>query len=186
MKKARKSQGFTIVEAIVAFSIIMVVAVIATPSVVRGLRTYRVGGAATSVANMIQRARYEAIKRNLTTSCRWTPRDNTIAIYVDLNGNLALDATEPRIELPPDVQFPAQGNAPSPGSMGYQNTTVPGNSIAFDPRGTVNFLGAAPTVYVVYVSLPSDASAGYRAISLTPTGKTKLWKATTGSNWYDR
>lgn len=185
MNKARKSQGFTVIEAVVTFGIILVVAAIATPSVVRGLRAYRVGAAGTDVANMIQRARYEAIKRNRTTSCRWVAAGNRTAIYVDVDGNLALDATEPRILLPADVQFPAQGNAPSSASMGLGSTTIPGNSISFDPRGTVNFLGAASTVYVVYVSMPSDDSAGYRAITLTPTGKTKVWKASSGSNWYD-
>ena len=66
----RTSRGFSLIELLVASAIILVVAAIATPSIVRSIRAYRVGSVGIEVSNILQRTRYEAIRRNIRTTCR--------------------------------------------------------------------------------------------------------------------
>lgn len=185
MKKARKSQGFSITELIVAFGVILVVAAIAAPQVTRAIRIYRLNGAASDVANMIQRARYEAIRRNVITRARAVQiAGGQWQVWVDNDNDAAVDTNEPFIFLPPDMSFLALADVPAVNSMGYQNVQLPvNNAIAFDSRGTVDFgIGGAPAVIAVFLGVPNDSSYGYRAIALTPSGKTKVWRASSGSS----
>jgi len=182
MKTARKSQGFTLIEAVVTFGIILVVAAIAAPQVTRAVRTYRLSGAATDVANMIQRTRFEAIRRNVITRTRALQDANgRWQVYIDLNNDRNPNAaTEPYIFLPADMTFLGFADVPPVNTMGYpQNVQLPANNaISFDPRGTVDFgVGGAPAVLVVFLGAPNDPSYGFRAIALTPAGKTRIWRA---------
>ena len=190
MKKVRKSRGFSITELIVAFGVLLVVAAIAAPKVTRAVRTYRLSGAATDVANMIQRARYEAIRRNVITRARAVQGaggGGQWQVWVDNDNDAAVDTNEPFIFLPPDMSFMALADVPAVNSMGYQNVQLPvNNAIAFDSRGTVDFgIGGAPAVIVVFLGVPNDPSYGYRAIALTPSGKTKVWRASSGSSRWE-
>jgi Tfp pilus assembly protein FimT len=187
MKRSGKSKGFTITEVIVTFGVILVVAAIAAPQVTRAIRTYRLNGAATDVANMIQRARYEAIRRNVITRARaMQDPSGQWQVWVDNDNDGAIDTDEPFIFLPADMSFMAAGNVPPVGSMGYTNVQQPANNaIAFDSRGTVDFgVGGAPAVLVVFLGIPTDTSYGYRAIALTPSGKTRVWRASSGQSSY--
>jgi prepilin-type N-terminal cleavage/methylation domain-containing protein len=186
MKRARESQGFTMVELLVTMGIILVVAAIAAPQVTRAVRTYRLSGAASSVANMIQRTRYDAIRRNIITTSRAAQvgGGGQWQVWVDYNNNGAVDADEPYIFLPSDMGFVAQDQVPAVASMNYNIVRVPANGISFNSRGTVDYgVGGAPAVLVVFVAVPNDPSYGYRAIALTPAGKTKIWQASAGGRW---
>lgn len=187
MKRSRNARGFTITEAIVAFGIILVVAAIAAPQVTRAVRTYRLNGAATDLANMIQRGRYEAIRRNIITRVRATQLGGgQWQIWVDSDDDRAVDPNEPYIFLPPDMSFMSPGEVPAVDSMGYPNVQLPvNNAIGFDPRGTVDFgPGGAPAVIVVFLGVPNDPGYGYRAVALTPSGKTRVWRANSqDSGW---
>jgi len=185
MRAAKNSRGFSMVELVVAIAIMLVIMAIAIPNFLRAMNTYRLGSTAIDVANMLQRARYEAIKRNANISCRAIPPGNPTTVYIDLNANLAMDPDEPRVLLPTDIQFVGAPPAPGPASMGpgYAGAQPPAGSITFDARGAVVPGAGGPTVYVVYMGYPQDASYGYRAITVTPSGKTKVWRAQAGGAW---
>ena len=183
MKRARDSRGFSLVEVLIAFSIILVIAAIATPNIVRSLRAYRVGAVSTDVANIIQRTRFEAIRRNIITTARAQVAGNQVQVWIDYNRNQQVDANEPFILLPADMAFLDQGQVPSPKSMGYANTRLIQGQISFDGKGTVDFNGAAPAVLLCYVGNPNDPSSGYRAVAVLPAGKTRIWRAS-GANGY--
>jgi type II secretory pathway pseudopilin PulG len=184
----RKAKGFSIIEVIVAFGVILVVAAIATPTVVRSLRSYRVGSTGTDVSNMIQRTRYEAIKQNRVVTLRTRRQGNRTQVWIDITNPNVVDSTEPFILLPADVTLLPNGVAPGTASMGLGNTRVMDASnfqVSFDSRGGVDFAGAAPAVLVVCVGMPNDPSYGYRAVSVTPLGKMKIWRAASQqSTWY--
>ena len=181
MKRAQRTRGFTITETIVAFGIILVVAAIAAPQVTRAVRTYRLNGATTDVANMIQRARYEAIRRNVITRTRAIQTGGgQWQIWVDNNNDGRVDAAEPFIFLPADMAFLGVGQVPGVESMGYPGRVQPpaNNAIAFDSRGTVDFgVGGRPAVIVVFMGVPNDPGYGFRAVAVTPAGKTRVWRA---------
>jgi len=187
MRAAKNSRGFSMVELVVAVAIMLVIMAIAVPNFLRAMNTYRLGSTAIDVANMLQRARYEAIRQNATLgiSCRAIPQGNTVAVYIDLNNDNNLDPNEPRVLLPTDIQFVGAPPAPGPASMGpaYAAAQPPAGSITFDARGAVIPGAGGAVVYVVYMAYPQDASYGYRAITVTPSGKTKVWRAQAGGAW---
>ncbi len=177
------------VETLIVAAIVLVLTAVAIPILHRGLQAYKLSAAATNVANIIQRTRYEAIRQNTTISCRYQPLGSTGVIWIDLNNNLTLDATEPQVLLPPEAQTLPAGIAPGLSSMGaaYLNAVVPSGSITFDSRGTVNFggVGGVPVVYVVYLGSAALANTnGYKAITVAPTGKIKVWTASAYGSWY--
>jgi type II secretory pathway pseudopilin PulG len=184
----RKSRGFSVTEVIVAFGVIMVVAAVALPTVVRSLRSYRVGATGTDVSNIIQRTRYEAIRQNRVVALRTRQLDNRTQVWVDSANPGVVDANEPFILLPLDVAILPIGVAPSAASMNLGATTVMDASnfqIAFDSRGAVNFAGGPATTLVVTVGMPNDPSYGYRAVSVTPLGKMRIWRAESqSSRWH--
>ncbi len=184
----RKSKGFSITEVIVAFGVILVVAAIAAPTVVRSLRSYRVGSTGTDVSNLIQRTRYEAIRQNRVVTLRTRQQGNLTQLWIDVANPGNVDTTEPFILLPQDVALLPNGVAPSTASMNLGATTVMDASnftISFDSRGAVDFAGAPATTLVVTVGMPNDPSYGYRAVSVTPLGKMKLWRAESqSSRWH--
>ncbi len=186
MKKLRRRQaaGFSLVEMVVVVLIVLTVSAISIPSVLRSMRTYRLSSTAREVANILQRTRYEAIRRNTIVNCRTQPRGNTTAVWIDLNDNIAIDPTEPMILLPQEIQLLGAGMAPGPASMGFTNAQPPTGAIAFDSRGTVNYGTGAPVVYVVYLGYPQGPDYGYRAVTLTPMGQTKVWSASAGGTWH--
>jgi Tfp pilus assembly protein FimT len=175
------------VETLIVAGIVLVLTAVAVPIIHRGLQAYKLSSAATDIANIIQRTRYEAIRQNKITgiSCRYQPQGSTGVIWIDLNNDTKLDATEPRVLLPPEAQVLPAGVAPGLSSMGtsYSNAVALSGtfSITFDSRGTLN----PPAVYVIYLgSQQTVSTSGYKAITLTPTGRTKVWSASAYGSWY--
>ena len=173
----RTSRGFSLIELLVASAIILVVAAIATPSIVRSIRAYRVGSVGIEVSNILQRTRYEAIRRNIRTTCRGQVTGGQWQVWIDYNNDQRVDANEPFILVPADMAFLGADQVPDVGSMGYPATRQIVGAISFDARGTVDFGPAAPAVMLAFVGVPTDPSAGYRAIAVTPAGKTRMWRA---------
>ncbi len=181
-----RARGFSLIETMVVATMAVVMTAIAVPIVHQGLRTYRLSASCTNVANLIERTRYEAIKKNTTVSLRTTTQAGSSVVYIDLNNNSTWDATEPVVVLPQDTPLLANGVAPGPSSMGagYANAQVP-TAITFDSRGTVSFGGGAATVYVLYMGRTSNAATdGYKAVTITPIGRTKIWSTRGSSYWY--
>lgn len=197
MEKLRRQQatGFSLVEMMMVVVIVLTVSAISIPAVLRSMRTYRLSSTAREVAKILQRTRYEAIRRNTTIPWRTQPQNNTSILWIDSNNNNVIDPTEPIVLLPPDVQFVSTGVVPGPASMGSPGALPPWPgaagfpppptaAVSFDARGTVNFGAGAPPVYVIYLGYPQQPTYGYRAVTLTPMGQTKVWSAATGGTWH--
>ena len=178
MGQKHKSRGFSLVELLVVTAVVLVIAAIAAPMVTRNLRAYRVGAAATDVANFIQRTRYEAIRRNITTTSRAQVTNGRWQVWIDYNQNQRVDANEPFILMPNDMVFLNQSQVPSAQSMGYTSTSLIQGRVSFDSRGTVDYgPGVAPSVLLCYIGNPTDPNSGYRAVAVTPAGKTQIWRS---------
>jgi prepilin-type N-terminal cleavage/methylation domain-containing protein len=185
----RSRRGFSILELLVVVSIIMVVSAIAFPTVTRTIRVYRLNGMAANVSSMLQLARFEAVRLNRTNpplSMRSLVVGNQTVLWVDRNGNGAIDATEPQTSFPREIQFLPAGTGLSVASMGYANTSISPAAVAFDGHGTVNFGVAAPVVYVFVFGYPNQPNEGYTAVSLLPSGKTQQWRASAIGPWQRR
>ncbi len=192
----RNPQGFSVTELLVVVTIILVTTAAATPTLVRTVQRYRAEASARNIANIIMRARLEAIKRNQRLSTIFVPPSGGKgARYgIDLNGNGVLDATEPQImaasgvtfwqdntpAIPPTTGLPADytslaaPTAPSGGPTSY--------SVSFSPQGTVVVNNAgnwqlASKAMAIAVSNGASISAGHSSwlITITPAAHIRMF-----------
>jgi Tfp pilus assembly protein FimT len=163
----------------------LILASVAMPMMIGAIQSYRLNSAAQQVANLVELTRYTAIRRNSLMSLKMTTKNGSTIFYIDLNGNGALDANEAMVFLPTDMQFAnGQPLTPAAASTGLTPTQDFTSQITFDYRGTVNFSGGGPTAaYFLALGYVSQAQYGCRAITITPMGQSKLWKAPASGNW---
>ncbi len=181
-----KRLGFTLVEMVVTLAVGLILVSMALPVMIGAIQGYRLNSAAQQTANLIELTRYTAIRRNSVVSMlKAPPQNGNTVLFIDLNGNGALDANEPMVLLPNDMQIAnGQSLTPRPASTGLNNTQDFVDTITFDYRGTVNFPVGGPTgAYFLALGYTNQTQYGCRAITVVPMGQTKLWKALAGGSW---
>ena len=99
-----RQSGFSLIELLVVIGIIMVVAAMATPSIVNGINGIRLRSAASEVSGIMQQARQLAVRNNRYFTVKPTVVTGARGAYVDLNYNNAFDGGAPAPE--PMIQFP--------------------------------------------------------------------------------
>jgi prepilin-type N-terminal cleavage/methylation domain-containing protein len=185
----RLRRGFSLLELLIVVSIILVISAVAFPSITRSVRTYRLGSMAASVSGTLQLARFDSVRLNKTNpplSWRMLIVGNQTRVWSDRNGNGVADATEPQESFSREIQFMPAGTGLSIATMGYGNTQQTPAAVAFDARGSVNFGAGAPVVYVFVFGYPNSPNDGYTAVSVLPSGKTQIWRASANGPWQKR
>jgi len=170
-----------LLETVVAVAVGLILAAIAIPTLISGLQGYRLNSAAQETTNLLQLARYTAIRRNASVSLRSTTQGPNTVLYVDLNNNSTLAVADPQVFLASDLQIAnGQPQIPSSATTGLPNpqdfTTV--QQVSFDYRGTVNTTGAI----FLAIAHKDQARYGARAVTVTQMGQSKMWTAV-GSSW---
>lgn len=190
MRMGKAQSGFSMVELMAVIVIMMIVMVIAIPNFIETFRANRLNSAVGDLKNIVQRARFEAVRLNRSVACRVQP-GQPITIYVDLNNDAVQQATEPAVVLGGEFQFAIAGT-PGPGSMGVGATATPPLRLTFDGRGTPDYsntlpgMGFAPASPTLLTTLgnPNRPQDGYRALTVSPQGKLTVWRAQgSGSTW---
>jgi len=170
-------------ELVIAVSVMLVLSAITLPSAVQSLSNYRLNAATTSLQNIIETARFNAVRLNTKISLRQTVLSGQTAFYVDLTGGGYVN-TDPIYLLPKNVQV-APAGAPAASTTGLANTAALGaGCITFTSRGVVDYTTCGGGVQSVwFISLGSvGTNASYRAITVTPMGQAKTWGGT-GAAW---
>jgi type II secretory pathway pseudopilin PulG len=187
------------VELLVVVAIILVVSAVAVPNLMKMMSAYRLRTAAHNQAQLIQRARMEALRDNrikhLWNQWSWDGTNWRTHFFIDNNGNWWQDGNEPSGYELPSYMF--WGWGPSTATMNLdftpQNTW---NLPSFDARGipcqfnTVNdcptLVGGQPVGFVFYLTDYETGwwgvPTGYAAVSVSPSGKVKTW-TWSGSTW---
>lgn len=161
----------------------LVLASIALPFVVGAIQNYRLDSITQQTASLIDLARYSAIRRNMVVTLQAVIQNGNTVLYVDVNNN-GLDATDPRVVLPSDMQIANNDPLTPPAtSMGLGNTISFAGSIQFDYRGLVNYAGPPVSPYFLALGYTNQTQYGTRAVTVAPMGQTKLWKAPPGGTW---
>ena len=130
---------------------------------------YQLNAASTSLQNLIEVARFNAVRRNTTISLRQTLVSGQAAFYVDLANSGSYANTDPVYIVPTTVQV-APAAAPAAATTGLANTrALDGGCISFNSRGVVDYTncgGGAQSVWFISLGLTNNVG-GYRAITLS-------------------
>jgi prepilin-type N-terminal cleavage/methylation domain-containing protein len=180
-----KFAGYSLVEMMMTLAIGLVLVSVALPTMIGAIQGYRLNSSAQQVANLVELTRYTAIRRNSVVTLKMQVIKGSTIFFIDLNGNNQPDANEPMVILPTDMQLAnGQPLTPGPGSTNLTPTQDFVSQINFDYRGTVNFQGGGPVaVYFLALGFTNQAQYGCRAITVTPMGQTKIWKAPASGTW---
>lgn len=186
--RSRSSRGFSLLELVVALVVAMVLAAIAIPSIVTTYGQYRLGVQATLIANEIDQLRMTAVRRNSTVTLFSTTSGSNTILYIDANKSGGLDASDPQVVLPADMQISnslstAPTGMPGVSSLGtYYSSAVklPSLGITFASNGTISG-GAGP--YFIVIGYTNISKYGFRAVTVTPMGQIKVWTASSGGSW---
>lgn len=189
---SRKQKGFSLVEMLVVVAIIMVLSAMAAPTLLRSIRRYQTETSVRSVANILSRARYEAINRNqrIPTLFRTPVQATEGARYgIDINRNGTLDAGEPFIILNRQVTF--YFNNTTPIAWGtfqfpdYNIVTAPSAppwSMSYSAQGTLltqsgGVWNLAPNVQGIALMQGTFADTNWEIwlITVTPAGRIRTW-----------
>jgi len=177
-------RGFSLIELVVVLGIMMVLSAVSVPGIVRSINIYRMNTTATALQNLVEVARFNAVRRNSSVSIRQAVVSGQAAYYVDL-ANGAYVGTDPVFLVPNYVQMTPLG-APAASTTGLANTAALGaGCITFNSRGVVDYTtcgGGVPKVW--FVSMGSaNTNIGFRAITVTPMGQAKVWTAPPSGTW---
>jgi prepilin-type N-terminal cleavage/methylation domain-containing protein len=191
--KRTPSNGFSLIEVVVALAVILLLSAIALPAFMNAYRMYQLADSATQFAGLLKFTRYEAIRLNKTGDfvvqqvASVPPVTN---IWADSDVDTVEDANEKQlvfsgaVNLVPDATVPnTAGLAAAAGTPGFPVvlTTVPlaNGKVTFDQRGAVK----TALSYVFYLSNLGDPSVGVRAVIVLPSGSVQIWKADSLGNW---
>jgi Tfp pilus assembly protein FimT len=183
-----RAPGYSLTEMLIVIIIIMIMAAIALPGMMRFMRNYKVQGAAQQVASALQAARAKAIMKNSNQGVVFGVMD------ADTFGFMMPDAPAgeqfgPLGHLPTGVRFvPAPANAETTtrfdrmgrciqetGSPILQCGDTPSSPLCSDTPGSyVQNIAAGPATGNVVVRM-NDISTGVEwRVSVTPGGRIKV------------
>lgn len=184
-KRLSAQRGFSMVEIVVVLGIMMVLSSIALPSVLQSMAAYRLNSATTDLQNIIETARFNAVRRNTEIDLRQTVIGGRTYFYVDIGKTGAYANSDPTFVVPTYVQL-APAAAPAAGTTGLPNTkALGGGCIGFNGQGVAVYTtcgGGVPSVWFISLGM-NNGTGGYRAITVTTMGQAKTWGGSASGTW---
>ncbi len=195
-------RGFSLVELLMVVAISLVIAAVAVPNIMRAMGAYRLRSGIHAQAQVIQRARMEAMSANrvqhVASQWNWDGSAWRNFVFLDANGNWMQDANEQVQYNLPSYMYNSWGWGPSTATMNLDFT--PQNTWglpSFDARGIPcqfnspndcpTIVGGQPVGFVSYLVFWEDSwwvgsNIRFAAVSVSPTGKmrTYTWD---GDSW---
>ena len=153
--KTRRSEmgGFSLIEALVVVAILLILAVVAVPNILQGMRMLRLRSNATNIATLLQQARMRAVRDNRSYQVLAT----NVAVGMNNNWILFVDGTmgpgsfgdgytrgEPYTVLARDVIISNVAPAGAP-NIFIQNAMAPGAGVNLALQVSDSTVATAPT-----------------------------------------
>lgn len=204
MARYSRPGGFTLLELMVVIVIMLILMGVALPSLLRAIRSYQLESSGRQIANMVLRARYEAMQRNRRVCTAFLRVGGEARYLLDFSGPDAepcddaaptADPGEPYIGTSRIVQWYNNDNPALPPLTGlppgYNNpadVVAPANyRMTFSPRGAVVTPAGGGTwvlaTQVQMICIHRSVPAGFDGIlvTVTPVGRIKLYRWRLGS-----
>jgi prepilin-type N-terminal cleavage/methylation domain-containing protein len=182
--------GFTLTELIVVVTIIIVVAGLSIPNLTRAIDTARIKGAAQTLASAYQDARIRATQKDTSYQVLISPPGISPAqICIDLDGDGTCSAGDPVTTFPTQVKVSNLG-VPVPlnsdllhfPAIATEQSGTPANSLTWNGMGLPCQRTSSPTApctamgWVQHLQLlRANGDVMYAAVSVSPTGRVKVW-----------
>lgn len=186
-------RGFTTLEMAVSLALFLILAAIASPPLVRAVRTYQMNDNATRLAGILKLTRFEAIRRNTRVGCGFQQNGTQWNVWKDSIANGQPDPQEVQLLLGGHSNMLGAGGVPNPapiaatigggGALALNVASGANGAITFDARGAVDFGGNPPSVWVLYLGSAADPNSGYRAVLVFPSGATQIWTSSAAGDW---
>ncbi len=179
--KIEQEQGFTVVELIVAFTIMAILAGITIPTLGTTLDRYRLKDATRDLVSFMQDAKMAALAQNTDQVIRFDESASPGFYYWDLNDNASHDTDEPRIDLNDygsEIDYGSGSTSTNWEPEAISSTklvTFDGKELTFSDRG----MGEPGTVY-----LQNKNADICFAVTVLFTGSIKI-REWTGTVWND-
>lgn len=178
IEKSRKQEfGFTLLESAVVVLIVGAVVAFAAPRITNAMREYRLNLAVRQIADLIQRAKTQAMSDNTNATIRIDTANRRAGLVVrDKNG---AEIRTDYIPLPQGITFsmPANVAAPMTGAPIARSVSFPaqgGSSTLFQQDFTSRgfpAVASAGAINAVYLT----NNRTYRALTLTSVGGIRTW-----------
>lgn len=135
-KKERNKSGFTLVELMIAISILGIVIILSVPNFNRFMNTWRLKGEAEQFGVTLRTARSAAVMKNIDVVFSFDMTSNTYSYFEDKNRDGSIDSDEYESathELPanvsiaaytlssPELTFGSKGNTRESGTITLRN-----------------------------------------------------------------
>lgn len=164
-EKIQNSNGFTLIELMVVVCVLSILTGISVPAMGRWIPNYRLSESVRDLQSAVQKARGEAIKRNLTLWMDFDFDGNRCSVFLDTGTTAGqLDINDTVINAVPmslDVDFYEADSGAGP--------------IQFNSRG---MLMSSELLKL------RNAQGRYRGVAIRITGKSRIVKsADSGSTW---
>lgn len=204
-------------ELLVVLAIILIVGGLSLPTFSRSIDSARLKSAAQQVASIYQQGRNVATRddsfHEILVSA---PLNGPAQVCVDMDGDAVCEVNEPQVLLPPQVRpistgVPVELDSATLGfsplassSTTYNQQNIGVHALAWNGRGlpcqrtsttsgcanwTTTPAGAGSVAWVQYLQMPQSGGVmAYAAVTVSPTGRIKMWTYAPGQNgsgsWY--
>ena len=196
-RKRTDEAGFTLVEVTMVCVIMLIIAVIAVPNIMRANAMYKLDAAGHSLASLVQQARMQAVKLNQPQYAQYDP--NTGVAFVNDGSTATYTAGNPDVGLLGGLSFDINGPTDHSQLDTYLGYTPSGGtppviggssgSIGFNARGLPCSANGNPAICPSstggYEWFVKNGNRGWEAVTVSPSGRIKSWRTSNpaGGSW---
>jgi prepilin-type N-terminal cleavage/methylation domain-containing protein len=198
--KAR-TNGFSLVELMIVVAIIVILTVIAIPSIHRLNSTYKIDASGHSVASLLAQARLQAVHNNAPAYTQFNAGADPTLAFVNNDGSSSFAAGDSDVATSGGVKL-----IQDPGGLNHQQldaylgVTAGGGGpslkiglpIGFNARGLPCVQNGPPAVCLqddgtgavpVFEWFMTDSDGNWEAVTVTAAGRIKAWRYTGQGTW---